>query len=96
MNLFYDLMRIKYLTQQIIGIDILQSNYDLCLKNVILNGILYALLFYNAVVSYSSDNPVGRSRMGQKQIDGEEMGHAFDPENRTPVLTVSISLPWSY
>ena len=37
---------------------ILQSNYGLRLKKIILNGILYAILSYNAVVSYSPDNPV--------------------------------------
>ena len=64
MDLSYDFMRIKYLTQQTIEIDILQSNYGLPLKNVILNGILCAILFYNAVVSYSPDNPVIGGTLG--------------------------------
>ena len=56
----------KIITQQTIGAPILQSNYGLRLKNVILNGILCAILFYNAVKSYSPDNPVHHQRKGYR------------------------------
>lgn len=45
------------------------------------------------MLSKMSRSRIDRSRMGQKQKDGKESGHAFDPENKASVLTVSISLP---
>ena len=54
----WGLVQLSTITQQAAGIPILQSNYGLRLKTVILNGILYAKGPYNDVVFYMTINPV--------------------------------------
>ena len=46
------------MTKRVIRLDILQPNYNLRLKNMVLNSILYAIVLYNDIVLYISINPV--------------------------------------
>ena len=46
------------------------------------------------MLSRMGRNRIGKSRMLYKQKDGKGSGHAFDPENKAPILTVShMKLP---